>query len=80
MLVTVSNSRCPTVWADMVSVCHTSSEDRRTHGPGYEKASVVLSYNMSITREGFDLVGLIRRMYIRRIITKMHNTLRLHAK
>ena len=25
----------------MVSVCHTSSEDRRTHGPGCEKASAV---------------------------------------
>ena len=34
----IGNSRCPIVWADLVSVCHTSFEDRRSLGPGYEKA------------------------------------------
>ena len=39
----IGNSRCPTVWADLVSVCYTSSENWRTHGPGYEKPSAVQS-------------------------------------
>ena len=37
----IGNSRCPTALADLVLVCHTSSEDKRTHGPGYEKVSAV---------------------------------------
>ena len=27
-------ARCLTVWADLVLVCHTISDDKRTHGPG----------------------------------------------